>query len=149
MLRQECAKILLIKHHRPLKQIQQLAYIPRIVILHKRGYLLLRKMALVVLEPPTVCYIANILLVFLQRRHPQLNHVKALIEIGAEFSFTNKLGQISVSRRHKPYIRLDFLATAHAHETPALENPQKRPLGLKRQLANLIQKERAAVRKLE
>ena len=64
-------------------------------------------------------------------------------------SLPNHLLQILVGGRDDPDVDIDGLGAPHAGDLPLLEHPQQLHLHVQRKIADLIQKDRAAVRRLE
>ena len=54
--------------------------------------------------------------------------------------------KIAIGSRHHPHIQLDRRRAAHAHHLPLLQHAQQLGLKLDRHFADLIQKQRTALR---
>ncbi len=92
----------------------------------------------------------NILLPLAQRRHRDVDHVQAEIEIVAKLPLAHQLRQILVRRRDQAHVRLQELIAAHALEGALFaDHAEQFHLRALVDLADLIEKNRAAVRLLE
>ena len=80
-------------------------------------------------------------------RHDQFDDVDAVVEIVAEAAFEHLLAQIAVGGRHQPGIDLDRRVAADRRDLARFERPEQLGLQVERQLADFIEKERAAVRR--
>ena len=91
----------------------------------------------------------NILPSIDQFRHVDQNHAQPVVQVLAEISLRNLLDQVFVGRRKDPRIHVDILVGSDACDLPLLQRPQY--LGLRRQthIADLVQKDRPAVRLFE
>ena len=85
MLLHECLEVAFLQNRRSVEDIEKFAHIARIVILAKRGNLLLRKRRIVVvLAPPGIGNVRDVLLVFTERGNTKLHDIEPLEEVGAE-----------------------------------------------------------------
>lgn len=84
-----------------------------------------------------------------QRRQLQVDDVDAVIEVAAEPALVYHLGKITVGRGDDADIEVDLLARADALKLIFLQNAQQLRLGEERHLADLVEKERAALRHFE
>src|SRR5215831_13239159 len=84
-----------------------------------------------------------------QRRQPQREDVQPVIEIAAEPSGLYIFHQIAIGGGDDPNVNADGVAAAEPLEFALLQHPKQHHLQLRRQLSDLVQKERAAVRLLE
>ena len=91
----------------------------------------------------------NVAAPFAQRRQRDRKHVQAVVEIAPEAPAPHLLGQIAVGRRDDADVDVDRARTAEAFDLPFLEHAQQPRLQLERQLADLVEEDRAAVRQLE
>lgn len=73
-----------------LSHLQKFAHIAGIVVLHQRGDLRIGEVRLVVLEPPAVGDVADVLPVFAQGRNPDLHDVEPLVEVFAKLALLAK-----------------------------------------------------------
>ncbi len=76
-------------------------------------------------------------------------HVKAVIEIHSEQSVGDQLAEILVGGGNDAHVDAVSMGTAEPLELLLLQHPQKLRLQLKRNIADFIQKECAAVGRLE
>jgi hypothetical protein len=77
------------------------------------------------------------------------HHADAIVKIGAEVTGEHSRFQVPVGRGHQPHIHLDGVIAAHALELAFLQHAQQLGLKGRRDLPDLIQKQRAAVGHLE
>src|SRR6266478_7919751 len=91
----------------------------------------------------------NVLGALAQRRHVDGEDVEAVIEVVAETLLVDHRAEIAVRRRDQPHVHLDGLRPADALELLLLEHPQQLRLELERDLADLVEEQRATVRDLE
>ena len=84
-----------------------------------------------------------------QRRHAHAHHRQAVVEILAEGAAVHLAHQIAVGGRDHAHVDGDHLRAADAADLALLERAQQLGLQLERQLADLVEEERAAVRLLE
>ena len=84
-----------------------------------------------------------------QRRQHQRNDVDPVIEIRAELSFRDKLFKVPVGRADKAEVDLQRLLAADALELALLQDAQELGLKCGRYLADLVEKNRAAMGQLE
>ena len=78
-----------------------------------------------------------------------MHDIQSHEEIFAELPFAHQPRQIAVRRRDEADVRLDFLTSADPHQASALQDSEKRPLRLQRQLSDFIEEQRPSVRQLE
>src|SRR5262245_892856 len=84
-----------------------------------------------------------------QRREAHLEHGEAVVEVRAEFLGVDLAAQVPVRGRDDPHVDRRVARRAHALALAALEHAQARTLQLERQLADLVEEDRPAVRRLE
>ena len=77
------------------------------------------------------------------------NDVQPVVEILAELPARDHLREVAVGRRDDAHVDADRLVAADALELALLQHAQQLDLGLERQLADLVEEQRAAVRQLE
>ena len=80
-----------------------------------------------------------------QRRQHHRHHADAVIEVGAKFVLGDRIFEVPVGRRHQPDIDLDGLVAADALELALLQDAQQLGLERRRDLADLVEEQRAAV----
>jgi hypothetical protein len=86
---------------------------------------------------------------FAQRRHEDREDVEAVIEIVAEFGGRNRLLEVLVRGGDEPDVRVDRLGAAEPLEFALLQDAQQLDLRREVEIADLVEKQRAAVRQLE
>ena len=86
---------------------------------------------------------------FPQGRQPRLRDVQAIQQIETETAGGNGMLEIDVGRRHQAYIHGNRFARTDAHHLALLQHPQQLNLHGQRQVADFIQKQRAAMGGLE
>src|SRR6266404_549774 len=86
---------------------------------------------------------------FAQRRHLDREHVQPVEEVGPEGVVLDRGLQIPIGGGDDPHVDLDRPARTDALELPLLEHPQERKLGVRRQIADLIEEYGAAIGELE
>ena len=91
----------------------------------------------------------NVVAAFAQRGKPQADHVQAVIEIFAKRAFAHALLEVLVGGGDHAHVGLDLLMAADAIEAAVREDAQKPRLQLRRHVADLVEKERAAFGLLE
>src|SRR5688500_17219660 len=84
-----------------------------------------------------------------ERRQLDARHRHAVEEIVAESSATDLVVQIAPRRGEDANVDLDRALAADARELPSLEHTEELRLKLERQVADLVDEERPAVRALE
>src|SRR5207248_2629372 len=84
-----------------------------------------------------------------QRRKLNFHGVQAVEQILAEAALRDLLVQAGIGGREEAHVRPLYLARAHRRELAGLQHPQELRLLLRRHVADLVEKERAAVSHLE
>ena len=84
-----------------------------------------------------------------QRRHPDREHVEAVVEVLAELAVLDQLDHVAVGRRDQAEVDLDRLLGADRIDLAFLQRAQQLHLRVERQLADLVEEQRAAVGFLE
>ena len=84
-----------------------------------------------------------------QRRHPDREHVEPEEEVGAEPPLAHRFLQVPVRGRYHAGVRPQRLAAAHPLELALLQHAQQGDLDRRRQLAHLVEEDRAPGRQLE
>src|SRR5207247_5449594 len=84
-----------------------------------------------------------------QQGHGERENVEAVIKIGAEASRRHLRLEVAVGGGHHAHVGMQSARAANAVEFARLQHAQELGLRLQRQLADLIQKKRAAVGELE
>src|SRR5262249_35314380 len=84
-----------------------------------------------------------------QRREVDLDHVQAVKQVLAESILLDLLLEVLVRRGHHANVDLDAFMPPHALEPLFLEDPQKLRLHRLRNVADLVEKDRAFVGKFE
>ena len=84
-----------------------------------------------------------------QRRDAQRKHGEPVVQVGAEPAVRDLGRQIAVGRRHDPDVDPDRLVGAHALHLTLLQDAEELGLRVERQLADLVEEQRAAVGELE
>ena len=142
MFAHEKIEIILFQGSRSVEDVDELAHVAGIVVVHQRGNLLvLQHMVAVELPPPGVGDDRDVVLVLAKGRRPELNHVETLVEVFAEIPLAHEARQVAVRRRDEPHVACQLLPAAQAHETAALQDAQQERLHLQRHLADLVKEE--------
>src|SRR5271154_3556561 len=84
-----------------------------------------------------------------QRGHLQLDHVEAVVEVLAEALLLYQLFEMLIGRRYDARIDFDRLRTADALERALLQKTQQLGLNHRRQVPNLVEQNRPALRCFE
>src|SRR6185295_6138222 len=92
---------------------------------------------------------ADVLRSLAQRRDVDARHRQPEVEIGPEGPLIGLRAQVAVGRRDDADVDLDVLLAADAAERTPLEDPEQGRLDRQRQLADLVEEDRPAVRQLE
>ena len=72
----------------------------------------------------------NIVVPFAQRGNPEGNHVEPVVEVFADLTFGQQLGDVAMSRGQEPHVERDRLVPTQAPHLVFLEDPQQVDLGL-------------------
>ena len=84
-----------------------------------------------------------------QWRHVDGKHVEPIVQIAPEGAGGDRAQQVAVGRRDHAHVGLQRLMSTDTLELPFLEHAQQRNLCLGGKLADLIEKDRAALGQLE
>ena len=84
-----------------------------------------------------------------QRRHPDREHVEPEEQVRAEPAFADRFLQVPVGGCHDAGVRPQRLMAAHALELALLQHAQEGDLDRRRQLAHLVEEDRAPGGQLE
>ena len=84
-----------------------------------------------------------------QRRQRDREDVEPVVEILAELALGDQLLEVAVGRRDHAHVDVDGLGAADALELALLQHAQELDLHLQRQVAALVEEQRAAVGQLE
>ena len=84
-----------------------------------------------------------------ERRHGELDDVEAEVEVFAERLLDDCLLEVGVRRAHEPYVRLARDGAAEALVLAGLEDAQELHLPDEREVADLVEEQRASVGRLE
>ena len=84
-----------------------------------------------------------------QRRDLDLDDAQPEVQIAAELAGVGHRGEVAVRRRDEAHVGGQRLAPADALELALLDEPQQLALQRQRQLADLVEEQRAAVRGLD
>ena len=76
-------------------------------------------------------------------------HVQAVVEVAAELLVGDHRDEVAIRRRHQPDVDADRPGAAEPLELLLLQHAQQLRLQLQRNVADLVQEQRAAVRELE
>ena len=88
----------------------------------------------------------DVLFPLAQRGDGDREHVEAVLEVLAEPARRHLLGEVAVGRGDDPHVDLIVRSSADPLELPVLEHAQELGLELRRQLADLVEEERACRR---
>ena len=91
----------------------------------------------------------DVRLALAQRRHEDREHVQPVVEILAEFAGGNRFLQILVGGRDQADVGADRLGAAEPFEFALLQHAQQLDLRGEVQVADLVEKQRAALGHLE
>ena len=138
-----------VEHRRAFKEVEKFADVARIIVGAERGDLGFGEMFAEAVEPPAVRDVADVILVLAERRHTELHDIEPHEEVFAEFAGADAGRKIAVGGGDESDVRLDFGASADAHEASAFEDAQEESLRLERQFADFIEEERPSVREFE
>ena len=87
----------------------------------------------------------NVIAAFAQRRQGDRHHVEPVKQVFAEQPGGNHRRQVLVGRSDDPHIHRNLGAPANPADLPRLQRAQQAGLRLQRHIANLIEKQRAAM----
>src|SRR5580693_781511 len=91
----------------------------------------------------------NIISSFPQRRQRDWKDVEPIVEIGTKFLFLHHLPQILISSSDETYVNLKGAVASQALELLFLKNAEELWLQFEGQIADFIEKQRAAVSRLK
>ena len=91
----------------------------------------------------------NVVLALAQRRQLHGDDVQPVEQVLAELAFVHHVPQVDVGRGDDPHVDLDRLDAAEAHELALLDDAQQLGLRLERDVADLVEEDRALVGELE
>ncbi len=86
---------------------------------------------------------------FAQGRHGDGEDVESVVQILAELALVNQSFEIAMGCRDQAHVHLDGFHAAHALELALLQHAQQLHLHVERQVADLVEKQGAAVGQLE
>ena len=84
-----------------------------------------------------------------QRRNRDRKDVETIVQVAAEASRADFLGQISIGRGDHPHVHIDSTRTAEPFDLALLEHPQQLRLELERQFPDLVEQNGPSMRQLE
>ena len=102
-----------------------------------------------VLAPPGVGDVRNVILMFAEGRDAELHDIEPLEEVGAELAVADAERQVAIRRRDKPHIDFNLLFSPNTHEASTFKNTQQQGLCLREKFPNFVKEQRPAVRHLE
>ena len=91
----------------------------------------------------------NVFDAFAQRRNRDRKDVQAIVEIASEQSFFDHVLEIAVGRGDNPHVHPLRAGAAKPLELALLQDSQQLRLHLRRNVADLVEEQAAAVRQLE
>src|SRR5262249_4406840 len=91
----------------------------------------------------------NVVPAVAERRQLQRENAQPVVEVLPKGFLAHGLKQVAVGCRQNPHIDPDRSTTANAVEFALLQDAEQLRLGVRRQLADLIEEDRAAMRQLE
>ncbi len=145
----------LAEHHRALDDVLELADVARPVVGEQRVERARREAAdllavrLGVLVDEVRHQGGDVALARAQRRQGHRHDVQPVVEVLAELAALHLGGEVAVRRRDEPHVDLDGLHPAHPLELLLLEDAEELDLEGGRDVADLVEEERAAVGELE
>src|SRR6266568_6895626 len=83
-----------------------------------------------------------------ERRKLDGDHVDPVVELLAKLPLDGRLAKIAIRRRHESHVHIDETGAAHAPDLSLLQRAQELDLKAQGQLADLVEKEGAPVRRL-
>ena len=81
-----------------------------------------------------------------QRRHAQRHHIQSMVEVFAKRAAPGLRRQIAIGGRDQPDVQLVSARAAHALELALLQHAQQLGLQRRREFADLVEEDRAALR---
>src|SRR5687768_12440736 len=91
----------------------------------------------------------NVRFTFPERRKKNAEHIQPIVKIFTKVAVRDRFLEILVCRGNKTNIRFDSVRSTNPFKFPLLQNAKKFDLRLYREIADLIQKQSAAIGKLE
>ncbi|MNS89099.1 hypothetical protein D3C72_1230990 [compost metagenome] len=91
----------------------------------------------------------DVLAALAQRRNAQRQHAQPVEQVGAEASVALRGHQVHVRGRDDAQVQRDRLVPAQSRDGALLQEAQQRHLAFQRQVADLVEKQRAALRLLD
>src|SRR6266542_2606464 len=143
------------EHDGTLDHVLELAYVPRPVVFHEPADRLFadrRRLgcgAVAVLREEVLDERGDVLLAIAERRHVDVDHVEAVVEVVAELPLFDLPLEILVGRADDPDIDLDREIRPEPLDLALLQHAQKLRLRRHRHLADLVEEDRSLVRHLE
>ena len=141
--------------HRALDDVLDLAHVARPVVLaqllHAVGCEARRRHAHLAreLRDEVVRERPEVVEAIAQRRQVDREHVEPVVEVLAELALLDHLLEVAVRRRHEANVDLHGLVAADALELALLQRAEQLDLHLHREVADLVEEQRAAVGELE
>src|ERR1700722_3578970 len=91
----------------------------------------------------------NIFLPFAQRGHENGEYTQTIVQVAAEGARGDHFGEVAIRGGHEADVHANCLRAAQALKLLLLQDAQKLGLQLERDVADFVEKNRAAVRELE
>ena len=133
-------------------QFDELAHVARPAVAHQHARRLGVDAAHVLARPlrrprqQAVCDQQDVSAARSERRHLELDHGQAKVEVLAEAPALDRVEEISVGGRHDARVERHLPITAHRTDPSLLQRAKQLGLHLRRHLADLVEEEGAAVR---
>ena len=86
----------------------------------------------------------HLLAALAQRRHLHANHAQPVVQVLAKLPFADALLEVGVGRRDDAHVDLLGPHLAQRHDLALLQEPQQLGLDVHRQVADLVEEQRAA-----
>ena len=125
--------------------ILKFAYIPRPLIFFQILLFLFREAVVIVLEK-IFQKDSDVFFSRAQRRHFNLQHIQTVIQVLPKALFFNSLQKILIRRRDDPHVQIDHPIAANTHDLPLLNDTQQLRLHSRRNISDLVQKNRPVIR---
>src|SRR6185503_19428660 len=91
----------------------------------------------------------NVFPMLTERRQRDRKHVEAVIQIAAKSSFSHFFSEVAIGRGDDSHVDVDGPRTAETFDLSFLQHAQQLGLHFERQLADLVEENRAAIGQLE